>query len=97
MQWWTNLLNCFDDLKLERQLLVADFLGMTVSDLELIDPASPKVANQATGKKSSLVTVFQDIDDEEVDTDGGVDLDNVEPEWQEIPAAKKPSGCCVIS
>lgn len=75
---------------------VADFLGLSVKVLELIDGSAPP-----DRVKKGLVQVFGEVGDSnppgEPDEMVDIDIDNVEPEWQEIPATPKPIGCCLIS
>ena len=88
-------MNHFNDLKLELQVLVSDFLGIAISELELVAKAPPVPEG---GKSSSLSLVFGAVGDGARDaSEDPIEVENVEAEWEEIPAAKKPQGCCVIS
>lgn len=85
----------FNDLKVELQLQIAEFLGLSPDDLALVDLSSmlqgTSVINELTKEAGGVRVV------EEVMVDMPLCIDCVDPEWQEIPAVKNPQGCCIIS
>jgi hypothetical protein len=96
MQWWVDLLDHFDALEADRQAIVSEFTGVAMEELELMDKSLPPAPPEGTGKSIKLSGVFAVIGDDDVETTPAEDA-AAEPEWQEIPAAKRPTGCCIIS
>ena len=83
LQWWVDLLDHFDAIAADKQQVISEFIKVSVQDMNLV----PKTLPPEPPKTEATVK----------NTASSKKNDQPEDEWEDIPAGKKPEGCCCVS